>query len=100
MCRRVSRRISNLPRSISPELIEPGDTIEVEYPASDGITITMRGTVAFVQYNAGNRYIITQEGATLNVWRPGTKTGVKYTIIDRAPMATPMLDMFTESGRL
>ena len=96
----MARRNSLIPRPIQPELIMSGDTIEVEYPEDGGITIVKRGVVAYVQPHAGNRHILTQEGSTLAVWSPGKRDGLSFTLLDRIPNITPMLDFFEETGRL
>lgn len=99
----MARRNSLYPRPIEPELIESGDTIEVEYREIDGIISTKRGTVAYIAPHGHARHFVTQYGATIaqySVARKSDNFGKKFILIDRAPIATPMLDMFTESGRL
>lgn len=96
----MARRNSLVPRTIAPELIISGDTIEVEYPEDGGVTVVKRGIVAYVQPHAGMRHLLTQEGSVLAVWSPGKRDRVKYTLIDRMPVIGSMLEMFEEQGRL
>lgn len=99
----MPRRNSLYPRPIAPELIQAGDVIEVEYKEVDGIVSIKRGTVAYIAPHGNMRHLVTQFGATLAqyaVGRPSDNWGKSFTILDRAPMPTPMLDMFTESGRI
>jgi len=94
------RRNSLIPRPIKPELIVVGDEISVQYPEDGGVTVTKRGVVDNVEAHAGMRYILTAQGGVLAVWQPGKPDKLTFTLEKRATIIEPMLDMFTELGRL
>lgn len=91
------------PRDVSPERIEAGDTIEVEYKEVDGITSVKRGTVAYIQHHGAMRHFVTQQGASIAVYQPGSRTanhGKTFRLLARYFAQTPMFDTLTEAGRL
>lgn len=71
------------PRRIDPSLIEIGDDIAVEHKANRGLVVTQRGIVAKRIDHGSNRYLMTEEGATILAWEPGKNTGVKITLYGR-----------------
>lgn len=89
----------HMPRPIKPELIEPGDFLEVEYPESGGITVLKRGTVERIEVHGANRHIVTSEGSVLASYYPGMKTGAKFLLIRRS-YGGELLEMFADAGRL
>lgn len=88
------------PHIIKPELIQEGDIIEVQYPDDGGITTIKRGVVAYIQAHAGMRHFLTQQGSVIGRYSPGRAYDEKFTLIARIAPEHPMLDMFTEAGRL
>lgn len=85
---------------IKPELITEGDIIEVQFPDDGGITSIKRGVVAYMERHAGMVHFLTQQGSVIARYMPGKPTKDKYTLIARMAPVQPMLDMFTENGRL
>lgn len=78
-------------------MLEIGDTIDVKFPESAGITLTKRGTIAERRDTGRMRNLLTDKGAVLLAWEPG-KHHVKVTLIDRPPARQQQLplEMFDE----
>lgn len=87
------------PRPIRPELIEVGDMIEVEYPASGGITLLKRGIVSAITAHGANRHFLTDQNKVISTWTIGQKCLTKFTLIRRS-YGGELLEMFEKEGRL
>ena len=91
--------VRHFPRPVKPELIEPGDVIEVEYKPTDGLTTIHRGVVHRIETNGINRFLMTEQGAIIGVWSPNMKVDASFTLINRS-YGGELLDFFVEVGRL
>ncbi len=89
------RTISNLPRNIRPELIEPGDLVTVTYPEDgDGVTMTRRGRVSAVQLHSGMRVLLTQAGGVIARLTVTGRQACTVTLLEREPMEQTPLELF------
>lgn len=86
-----------LPRQINPELVEVGDTIEVELPKQAGMTITRKGVVSALGKNGNVRQLLTSEAGILCAWEPGKPNRVTVTLIKRAPVVQQQMFDFTQA---
>lgn len=87
--------IANTPRVIRPELIESGDLVSIAYPTDDdGVTMTRRGRVSAVLFNAGMRVLMTQEGGVIARLPVTGRQAHTVTLVEREPVQQTPLDMF------
>lgn len=86
-----------LPRQIKPELVEIGDTIEVELAKLAGMVIIRKGVVSAFGKNGNVRQLLTSEGGILCAWEPGKPSRVTVTLIKRAPVVQQPLFDFTQA---
>lgn len=83
----------NLPRTIAPSQVEPGDTIIVEHVARRGIVTSYRGRVHERRDNGQVRNLVTKDGAVLLSWNGSENKGVTVILLRRSGVAQePLFD--------
>lgn len=71
------------PRRIDPSLVEIGDDVSIEHPASRGVTTILRGIVHHRSESGSTRYYHTVEGATLFAYDPTKVNKIKIILYAR-----------------
>lgn len=85
-----------LPVTINPELVEPGDLIEVDGGTSKGLSYRMRGVAHTTVAHGKLRHIVTEEGGIIATYEIGGKAPI-VTLYKRADVAP--VSMFEWDGR-
>lgn len=84
-----------LPCNIDPSVIQIGDTVHVEYHKQNGVTLSTKGTVGYIEESGRLRNIYTYEHGIILTWEPGKPKSVTVTLLRREEVRQETLDFFS-----
>jgi hypothetical protein len=82
---------------VKPETVETGDLIRVTVKDRD-VEVAVLGRIHDMQYEGSDRVYYTRAGLELLRWNPHYRFQGRVTLVERMPVAQPVLDFAGDWG--